>query len=131
MNEFSMTYRRGTTESISQVSVTYYHKNHPKNIPIVDMKYDGTDILKIYSNTNVVVENNKYTQLVENNINDEHDGLRDFLHNTLNDDINMMDGCMEIEFSLFIIFTYCKRLLNTIDKKFGVKKGECKKSKHD
>jgi hypothetical protein len=127
MNEFSMTYRRGTTESITQVSMVYYYKNHPKNIPIVDIKYDGTDILKVYSDTNIVVENNEYTQFVNN----DENGLRSFLHNTLKDDINMMDGCMEIEFSLFIIFTYCKRLLNTIDKKFGVKKGECKKSKHD
>ena len=128
MNEFSMTYRRGTTESITQVSMVYYYKNHPKNIPIVDMKYDGMDILKVYSDTNIVVENNEYTQFVNNDINDEN-GLRSFLHNTLKDDINMMDGCMEIEFSLFIIFVFCKKLLNTIDKKFGTKTDECKKSK--
>ena len=130
MNEFSMTYRRGTTESITQVSMVYYYKNHPKNIPIVDMKYDGMDILKVYSDTNIVVENNEYTQFVNNDINDEH-GLRCFLHNTLKDDINMMDGCMEIEFSLFIIFVSCKKLLNAIDKKFGAKTDECKKSKVD
>ena len=122
MNDFSMIYRRGTTESISQVSVTYYYKNHHKNIPIVDMKYDGTDILKIYSDTNIVVENNKYTQFINNDIGiDREHGLRDFLHNTLNDDINMMDGYLEIEFSLFVIFTYCKKLLISIDNKFGMK----------
>lgn len=122
MNEFSMTYRRGTTESITQVSMVYYYKNHPKNIPIVDVKYDGTDILKIYEDCNVVVESNKYTQFVNNDIGiDREHGLRDFLHNTLNDDINMMDGYLEIEFSLFIIFTYCKKLLISIDNKFGKK----------
>ena len=122
MNEFSMTYRRGTTESITQVSMVYYYKNHPKNIPIVDMKYDGMDILKVYSDTNIVVENNEYTQFVNNDIGiDREHGLRDFLHNTLNDDINMMDGYLEIEFSLFVIFTYCKKLLISIDNKFGKK----------
>ena len=122
MNEFSTTYRRGTTESITQVSMVYYYKNHPKNIPIVDIKYDGTDILKVYSDTNIIVENNEYTQFVNNDIGiDREHGLRDFLHNTLNDDINMMDGYLEIEFSLFIIFTYCKKLLISIDNKFGKK----------
>lgn len=122
MNEFSMTYRRGTTESITQVSMVYYYKNHPKNIPIVDIKYDGTDILKVYSDTNIVVENNEYTQFVNNDIGiDREHGLRSFLHNTLKDDINMMDGYLEIEFSLFIIFTYCKKLLISIDNKFGKK----------
>lgn len=117
-----MTYRIGTTESITQVSMVYYYKNHPKNIPIVDMKYDGMNILKIYSDANIVVENNEYTQFVNNDIGiDREHGLRDFLHNTLNDDINMMDGYLEIEFSLFIIFTYCKKLLISIDNKFGKK----------
>lgn len=122
MNEFSMLYRRGTTESISQVSITYYYENHPKNIPIVDMKYDGVEILKIYFDTNIVVENNEYTQFVNNDISiDREHGLRDFLHNTLNDDINMMDRYLEIEFSLFIIFTVCKKLLISIDNNFGKK----------
>lgn len=122
MNEFSMVYKRGTTKSITQVSVIYYYENHPKHIPIVDMKYDGMDILKVYSDTNIVVENNRYTQFVNNDIGiDREHGLRDFLHNTLNDDINMMDGYLEIEFSLFIIFTYCKKLLISIDNKFGMK----------
>ena len=56
MNDFLMLYRRGTTDYITQVSATYYYKNQPKNIPIVDVKYDGTDILKIYEDCNVVVE---------------------------------------------------------------------------
>lgn len=45
MNEFSMVYKRGTTKSITQVSVIYYYENHPKHIPVLDVKYDGTDIL--------------------------------------------------------------------------------------
>lgn len=127
MNEFSMTYRRGTTESITQVSMVYYYKNHPKNIPIVDIKYDGTDILKIYEDCNVVVESNKYTQIVNDDIN-KSDGLINYLQ-YLNNDITAPANIFGYEFSLYVIFIHCKKLLEAIEKEFGTKTAKSKKSK--
>ena len=126
MNEFSMTYRRGTTESITQVSMVYYYKNHPKNIPILDVKYDGTDILKIYEDCNVV-ESNKYTQIVNDDIN-KSDGLINYLQ-YLNNDITAPANIFGYEFSLYVIFIHCKKLLEAIEKEFGTKTAKYKKSK--
>ena len=122
-----MTYRRGTTESITQVSMVYYYKNHPKNIPIVDIKYDGTDILKIYEDCNVVVESNKYTQIVNDDIN-KSDGLINYLQ-YLNNDITAPANIFGYEFSLYVIFIHCKKLLEAIEKEFGTKTAKSKKSK--
>lgn len=122
-----MTYRRGTTESITQVSMVYYYKNHPKNIPILDVKYDGTDILKIYEDCNVVVESNKYTQIVNDDIN-KSDGLINYLQ-YLNNDITAPANIFGYEFSLYVIFIHCKKLLEAIEKEFGTKTAKSKKSK--
>lgn len=116
MNEFSMLYRRGTTESISQVSVTYYYENHPKNIPIVDMKYNGADILKIYSDTNVVVENNEYTKIVNELIESEN-SLGNFIRNIIKRDIHIV----KTEFVITFLFILYKDILIDIDNKFGKK----------
>lgn len=107
-----MLYRRGTTDYITQVSATYYYKNQPKNIPIVDVKYDGTNILKIYEDCNVVVESNKYTQIVNDHIN-KSDGLINYLH-YLNNDITAPANIFGYEFSLYVIFIHCKKLLEAI-----------------
>ena len=122
-----MVYRRGNTESITQVSMVYYYKNHPKNIPILDVKYDGTDILKIYEDCNVVVESNKYTQIVNDDIN-KSDGLINYLQ-YLNNDITAPANIFGYEFSLYVIFIHCKKLLEAIEKEFGTKTAKSKKSK--
>lgn len=122
-----MTYRRGTTESITQVSMVYYYENHPKHIPILDVKYDGTDILKIYEDCNVVVESNKYTQIVNDDIN-KSDGLINYLQ-YLNNDITAPANIFGYEFSLYVIFIHCKKLLEAIEKEFGTKTAKSKKSK--
>jgi hypothetical protein len=127
MNDFLMVYRRGNTESITQVSMVYYYKNHPKNIPILDVKYDGTDILKIYEDCNVVVESNKYTQIVNDDIN-KSDGLINYLQ-YLNNDITAPANIFGYEFSLYVIFIHCKKLLEAIEKEFGTKTAKSKKSK--
>ena len=122
-----MVYRRGNTESITQVSMVYYYKNHPKNIPILDVKYDGTDILKIYEDCNVVVESNKYTQIVNDDIN-KSDGLINYLQYS-NNDITAPANIFGYEFSLYVIFIHCKKLLEAIEKEFGTKTAKSKKSK--
>lgn len=127
MNDFLMVYRRGNTESITQVSMVYYYKNHPKNIPILDVKYDGTDILKIYEDCNVVVESNKYTQIVNDDIN-KSDGLINYLQYS-NNDITAPANIFGYEFSLYVIFIHCKKLLEAIEKEFGTKTAKSKKSK--
>ena len=129
MNDFLMLYRRGTTDYITQVSATYYYKNQPKNIPIVDVKYDGTDILKIYEDCNIVVESNKYTQIVNDHIN-KSDGLINYLH-YLNNDITAPANIFGYEFSLYIIFIHCKKLLEAIEKESGAKNRKIQKPKHD
>ena len=126
MNDLLMVYRRGNTESITQVSMVYYYKNHPKNIPILDVKYDGTDILKIYEDCNVVVESNKYTQIVNDDIN-KSDGLINYLH-YLNNDITAPANIFGYEFSLYVIFIHCKKLLEAIEKESGTKTAKSKLS---
>ena len=125
MNEFSMTYRRGTTESITQVSMVYYYKNHPKNIPIVDVKYDGTDILKVYSDAKLEIHDSVYRHFVEENIDD----IKNFVNYTME---HVPEGEVEplMEFKLASLMVHSKHLLLNIDKEFG-KIAKYKKSKAD
>ena len=123
MNEFSMVYKRGTTKSITQVSVIYYYENHPKHIPVLDVKYDGTDILKVYSDTKLEICDNIYRYFVEKNLDD----IKNFVKYVM---VPEPDGKLDLlmEFKLLSLMIHSKQLLLNIDKEFG-KTGKCKNLK--
>lgn len=116
MNEFSMVYKRGTTKSITQVSVIYYYENHPKHIPVLDVKYDGTDILKVYSDTKLEICDNIYRYFVEKNLDD----IKNFVKYVMVPEPDCKPDLL-MEFKLLSLMIHSKQLLLNIDNKFGMK----------
>lgn len=114
MNDLLFKYRLGCTRSISQVSLEYYYSNHPKYLPVIDVKYNGTDILKFYSDGKLEICDGKFKEFVDKNACD----IRYFIRYVLNlkGDINDIDL---VDWKLFSLFIHCKNLLLCVNRKFG------------